>query len=216
MALTLYDAHLSPFTTRVRIQIRAKGLENEIQITPRPAIDAYRAITPIGKIPSLDVGGFVLPESETIAEFIEDSYPEPSLRGHTAIGKAKVRLLARLADLYLMPSFGILFGQMQKRDPERVKEGLEGVSKALDYIEHYLEGPRYATQNRLTLADCALAPAMFFSTAIQPAFGQKPFEGHDKAASYFKTLVAEDALVGQAVEEMSTALKAFMSGNRGG
>lgn len=214
MAMIFYDAHLSPFTTRVRLQIRAKGLENEVQITPRPPIEDYRSISPTGKVPCLDVGGFVLPESETIAEFIEDSWPEPSLRGHTALAKAKVRLHSRLVDTYLMPSFSILFGQLQKRDDVRVKEGLDGVSKALGLIEGYLEGPRYATQNRMTLADCALAPAMFFCTTVQPAFGQAPFEGREKAAHYFKTLTSEDQLVGAAIEEMQAAFVKFVGGAR--
>lgn len=215
MPMIFYNANLSPFTTRVRIQIRAKGLENEVQITPRPDIEAYRAISPTGKIPCLVVDGFTLPESETIAEFIEDSFPEPSLRGHTALGKAKVRLIARLTDMYLMPAFGILFNQMQKRDPEKIEEGLAGVSKGLGFLEQYLEGPRYATQNRLTLADCAAVPVMFFCTAVQPAFGQTPFQGHEKAAAYFNTIVAEDQLVGAAIAEMGEALKAFMGGGRG-
>jgi glutathione S-transferase len=214
MPMIFYNADLSPFTTRVRIQIRAKGLENDIHITPRPAIEEYRAISPTGKIPSLKVDGFVLPESETIAEFIEDSFPEPSLRGHTALGKAKVRLHSRLADLYLMPSFGILFGQMQKREAERIAEGLAGVSKGLGLIEQYLEGPRYATQNRLTLADCALAPVMFFCTSVQPAFGQTPFQGHEIAAAYYNTLLAEDQLVATAIGEMDEALKKFMGASR--
>lgn len=214
MAMIFYDAHLSPFTTRVRLQIRAKGLENEIQITPRPAIEDYRAMVPTGKIPALDVGGFILPESETIAEFIEDSWPEPSLRGHTPLGKAKVRLMSRLVDLYLMPAFGTLFGQMQKRDEAKIAEALESLSKGLGLIEQYLEGPRYATQNRFTLADCALAPTLFFCTAIQPAFGQAPFQGHDKAGAYFATLVQEDQLVAAAIEEMRIGLAKMMGANR--
>jgi glutathione S-transferase len=215
MPMTFYDAHLSPFTTRVRIQIRAKGLENEIHITLRPDIETYRTISPTGKIPCLVVDGFALPESETIAEFIEDSFPTPSLRGHTALGKAKVRLHARLVDTYLMPAFGTLFGQMQQRDAAKIAEGLAGVDKGLGLIETYLEGPRYATQNRLTLADCALAPALFFCTTIQPALGQAPFQGHQRAADYFSTLTGEDQLIAAAIGEMGEALKKFMGAGRG-
>lgn len=212
MAMTLYSLNLSPFSARVRIQVRAKGLENEIQITPRPDIEAYRALVPTGKAPSLDTGaGFIVPESETIAEYIEDSYPEPSLRGQTALGKAKVRLHSRLVDLYLMPAFSILFGQMQKRDADKIAEGLQNLDKALGLIEPYIEGPRYATQNRLTLADCALAPGLFFCTAIQPAFGQAPFQGHDKAKAYFEA-VAQDEYVAGAIAEMAEALKAMTGG----
>ena len=112
MPMKLYNADLSPFTGRVRLQIRAKGLENEIQIVPRPEPDLYKVISPTGKIPCLDTGlGFHLPESETICEFIEDSFPEPSLRGAGALGAARVRLFARLVDLYLLAGMNLLFGQ---------------------------------------------------------------------------------------------------------
>lgn len=214
MPMTLYNADLSPFTSRVRMQIRAKGLENEILIVDRPPVEEYRSISPTGKIPCLDTGaGFNLPESETIAEFIEDSFPEPSLRGHTALGKAKVRLFSRLTDLYLMAGFSMLFGQMNPkgRDEARIAEGLAKIDDALRLIEFYLEGPLYATQDRLTLADCALVPGMFFNTTIQPAFGQAPFQGHEKARAYYETITRDDAQAARVIEEMADALKKFMA-----
>jgi len=210
--MTLYNNDLSPFTTRVRIQIRAKGLENDIAMVARPEGEAYKLINPLGKVPSLDTGGgFVLPESETIAEYIEDSYPEPSLRGHTALGKAKVRLFSRLVDLYLMPGFAILFGQLNPaaRDPAKVEEGLKKIDEALGHIEHYLEGPLFATERRLTLADCALVPALFFSTNVLPMAGGAPFGGRAKIQAYYETITRDDVACAMAVAEMGVAMAAM-------
>jgi glutathione S-transferase len=213
MALTLYNADLSPFASRVRLQIRAKGLENEFLMKPRLEGDAFRQISPTGKVPCLDVGAYQLPESETICEFIEDSYPDPSLRGHTALGKAKVRLASRLVDLYLMPGFTLLFGQMgaKPRDGALVEEGLRKVDDALGIIEPLLEGRRYALENRLTLADCALVPAFFFCAAIHPGFGKEAFNGRVKAKAYYETLTNEDDQCARIIGEMADGLKAMMS-----
>jgi glutathione S-transferase len=214
MPMKLYNNDLSPFTTRVRIQIRAKSLENEIQIVPRPDIDLYKLINPTGKVPCLDTGaGFNLPESETICEFIEDSFPEPSLRGHTALGKAKVRLFSRIADIYVMGGMSILFGQVsaKPRDPARVEEGMLKLDEGLRLIEQYLSGHLYATEEKLTLADCALVPTLFFCNVVPPGFGGTPFEGRAKAKAYYERIIADDMQCAKAVQEMGVALQAFMA-----
>jgi glutathione S-transferase len=215
--MKLYNADLSPFTGRVRLQIRAKGLENEIQIVPRPESDAYKIISPTGKIPCLDTGlGFHLPESETICEFIEDSFPEPSLRGAGALGKAKVRLFARFVDLYLLAGMNLLFGQFtaNPRDTAKVEEGMKQIDEGLRLIEMYLPDGPYAAENRLTLADCALAPALFFCTNTPSVFGQSPFLGHDKAKAYYERLNAENAHCARMIEEMTAAVQAFIAQQR--
>lgn len=214
MPMKLYNNDLSPYTGRVRIQIRAKGLENEIEIAPRPDADAYKALNPTGKVPSLDTGaGFVLPESETIAEYIEDCYPEPSLRGHTALSKAKVRLVARLVDLYVMGAMNILFAQSRAkpRDEALSAEGVAKLDEALTLIESYV-GPRlYAVEDRLTLADCALVPALFFCTTMPRAFGKEPFLGHERLKAYYERITTDDAHCARVAQEMGVALQALLS-----
>jgi glutathione S-transferase len=212
MPMILYSADMSPYAARVRLQIRAKDLEREIKIVDRPDQN-YLAITPTGKVPCLDTNqNFVLPESETICEFIEDLFPEPSLRGQTAIGKAKVRLIARLVDLYLMKAFVPLFGQFMvaPRDPGVIDRSMAELDRALDLIENYLEGPLYATHGRFTLADCALTPALFYCTVLKPAFGREPFEGHAKTAMYFNRLTAEDDHCAALIAEMADGLQAIL------
>ena len=77
-AMKLYEASLSPFAARCRIQIYAKGLS--VEIAPPPGglgSDEFRRVNPIGKVPVLDLGaGVVLPESEVICEYLEDAHPD--------------------------------------------------------------------------------------------------------------------------------------------
>jgi glutathione S-transferase len=214
MTMSLIDVHFSPYTTRNRIQIRAKGLEDSIAFAPRMDADAYRLIAPTGRVPCLDTGqGFHLVESETIAEFIEDAFPAPSLRGTGALGMAKVRLFSRLLDIYFLAGLNILFGQFQAspRDPAKVEDGLAKLNEGLSLMAHYLpEGATYAAEDRLTLADCALVPALFYAKAIPAAFGKTPFMGHDKAKDYYERIVAADPHCKRAVDEMGVGLQAFL------
>ncbi len=213
-AMTLINNDLSPYTTRNRIQIRAKGLEHEIAFAERLPIEEYKLIAPTGRIPCLDTGaGFHLIESETIAEYIEDVFPAASLRGKDALSAAKVRLMSRLLDIYFLAGLNILFGQFSAdpRDPVQVADGLAKLDEGLALIEHYLPpNATYAAENRLTLADCALAPALFYAATIPTVFGKAPYLGHAKAQAYYERLSANDRHVKRAVAEMSAALQAFL------
>ncbi len=113
--MKLYSAVLSPFASRVRLAIYAKGLDIEITTPPGGATRSpeYLAINPIGRVPALALDdGSVIPESDTIVEYLDDAFPTPPLRPASAEDKAKARLLARIGDLYLMSQGGGLFGQI--------------------------------------------------------------------------------------------------------
>lgn len=217
MTMTLYNADLSPYASRNRLQIRAKGIESKFAFTARPDVDAYRALTPTARMPALVIDGFVLPESETIAEYIEDTFPEPSLRGGDAVARAKVRLFPRLVDMYIAPAFNILFAQAaaKPRDPAKIEEGIAKLAEGLGYIEHYLpDDQTYAVENRLTLADCALVPAFFFCNVIPTVFGQAPFAGREKAKRYYDRIVAENPHCAKIAQEIGAALIAWQQSQR--
>ena len=109
--MRLFNLDLSPFAARCRIAIRKKGLPVELVPPPEGGArsDAYRLLNPLAKIPALVLGdGAVIPESEVILEYLEDAFPEPPLRPSLPEARARMRLLARIADLYLVPPMGRL------------------------------------------------------------------------------------------------------------
>ena len=110
--MKLYSGDLSPYSARVRMQIYAKGITG---ITlERPAtfgLPAFRQENPIGRIPVLDIDGDLMPESEVIAEYLEEVYPQPRLLGATPRETAHIRTLARIGDIYLMNNMFMLSGQ---------------------------------------------------------------------------------------------------------
>jgi glutathione S-transferase len=79
--MILYDAARCPYCARVRIQLAEKGLGYEmvaIDLSDRPAW-LYEK-NPRGKVPVLEEdGGFVLPESFVIMEYLEERFPAPAL-----------------------------------------------------------------------------------------------------------------------------------------
>jgi glutathione S-transferase len=77
----LYDAARCPYCARVRIVLAEKGLAYdpvEIDLSDRPAWIYTK--NPSGRVPVLEEeGGFILPESLVIMEYLEERFPEPAL-----------------------------------------------------------------------------------------------------------------------------------------
>jgi glutathione S-transferase len=207
--MKLYDLDHSPFAARVRIAIRAKGLAVECVPPPGGARSTeYSALTPTGLVPALELeGGSVIPECEVIVEYLEDRFADPSLRPGSPEDRARARLLARLADVYLSDALKALFEEAKaaKPDAAAVARSLPPVRDALALIDHYLPGAGYAVGGRLSTADCALAPLLFFVMRSAGLFENgAPFAGLPRLAAYWEALPG-DPNVAAVFDEMEAA-----------
>src|SRR5580693_5530096 len=107
--MKLYSADLSPYSARVRMQIYAKGITDVvIELPEHWGMPKFRERFPIGRVPVLDIDGDTIPESEVIAEYLEETYPKPSLLGITPRENARIRTLARLSDIYIINNMFML------------------------------------------------------------------------------------------------------------
>ncbi len=211
--MKLYNMNLSNFATKSRIAIYDKGLNIEIAPIPGDNLKSpeYLKINPLGKTPALEIDGMVISESEVINEYLEDKFPDPPLLPRTPEARANVRTLTRFHDLYFEPPLRALFGQLnpKTRDEKVVNEKLTEFNLRLDQLEKMLADSGFAAGADFTLADCALAPTMFFATNLLPGFGAKPpLEGRPKLEAWW-TKVQTRPSVKKALGEMAEALKAM-------
>jgi glutathione S-transferase len=213
--MKLYDSHLSPYATRVRMQIYMKGLKADIVPVPQGGshTPAYVKMNPLEKIPTLDDNGFFLPESSVIGEYLEDTHPTPSLRPTDAKERAKMRVIFNIADQYILTPLFELFEQVNPaaRNAKVVDEELTNLTKALAGLEHFIASGKYALGAQPSLADCALVPVLFFVNAIGPAFGQTNLLG-PKVKAYW-TAVQTDPHAAKIVGELTAALADYMKQN---
>ncbi len=210
--MKLYQSFLSNYATKNRIAIYEKGLQVEFVDPPGGLHSAeYQKINPLDKIPCLEVAGQIIPESELINEYFEEKFPEKPLLPKSPEARAKVRLFGRFHDLYLEPPLRALFGQMnpKTRDEKVVNEKLTEVNKRLDELEKMLGESGFAAGADFSLADCAVAPTIFFCTALLPMFGAKPpMEGRPKLSAWW-THVNTRPSVKKGIGEMQEALAAL-------
>jgi glutathione S-transferase len=216
--MKLYNMNLSNFSTKSRIVVYEKGANVEI-IAPPGGMKSpeYLKINPLGKIPVLDADGTIIPESEIINEYLEEKFPTPALLPKSPEARAAVRVLTRFHDLYLDPPLRALFGQLnpKSRDEKLVNEKLTELQTRLDHLESLLAEPgNFATGPNFTLADCALAPTIFFITNLLPGFGANaPLEHRPRLAGWWNK-VQQRPSVKKALGEMEEAMKAMMGVGR--
>jgi glutathione S-transferase len=212
MTMTLYGGAVSPFVMRPVLAARAKGHDlDPVAFEGGIKSDAYRALSPIAKMPLLVDGDFALPEGQTIAEYLDDLLSGPKLLPADPRAAAQTRLIVRIADLYLVPHLGGVF--RGRENPEGVPAALAGLGEALGHIEHFRNADdQFAVGDSFTFADCALIPLFFF------------FDVFDKSMATGALVTARPGLAGwwqrakasplgaRCIAEQSAGLKAMRGG----
>jgi glutathione S-transferase len=94
--------HVSPYAKKVFLTLDHKAIEYEVDvIVPYYGDDSFTGLNPLRRIPILIDGDFVLPDSTAICEYLEDRYPERSLRPADVKERAKARWVEEMADSWL-------------------------------------------------------------------------------------------------------------------
>src|SRR5215472_6995409 len=107
MAMKLYGYFRSSAAFRVRIALNLKKLEYETAPIHLRRNDQarpdYLAVNPQGLVPTLVDGERTLIQSLAIIEYLEETYPEPSLLPKQAADRARVRALADIVACDIHP-----------------------------------------------------------------------------------------------------------------
>lgn len=182
--MKLYQTYASPFPTRVRLLIYAKGLDVEIVEPPgfhasTEAKGDYLKINPIGRVPTLVLDdGRALPESEVICEYLEDAFPEPSLRPADPFERARMRLLSRICDFYvvmaMVPHFNLSGRSRRHWEPAVVEAASAKVAEALGWLDEYIGEDGYAVGGALSQADGAIVPQLVLAAEWIPGLFGTP------------------------------------------
>lgn len=183
--MTLFTVPSSPFGARIRIQAAAKGLALDIAEPPGGlGSPEFFAINPFGKVPVLRTDEGDIIESTVIQEYLEDCHPEPNLRGTSPLQIAAVRTFTRAVDLYLFPALFGLRGTAGGQ-ADALAKVVEEIGAAVDRLARLKAGD-YLCGSSLTLADCALAPAYFYTDLFAGRLGfRSPFERHQAFTTWW-------------------------------
>ena len=190
--MKLYSLPLSPNAARVRLAIYRKGLDIEISPPLGGGLKSaeFLALNPLGQIPALELDdGRVITESAVILEYLEDRFPEHSLRPDDIEDLALARMFLRLPDFHVRTAIGPLFGMLKpdNRDPAKIEAAFVSLHQGLAYIDHFLGGGSWAVGDKPSIADCALVPMLNAVSFIGGVFGRpNEMNSHAKLAAYWQ------------------------------
>jgi glutathione S-transferase len=194
MSLTLHYHPLSSCCWKTLIALLETGRPFEaltVNLGDPAARAEFAALWPTAKIPLLQDGQRVLPETSIQIEYLARDHA--ALLPADADVQLDVRLWDRVFDHYVMTPMQHYIGQQRRPEGERDAATQAGcratLAMAYDLIEQRLPGPTWAVGDGFTMADCAAAPALFYATTIVPIPAT-----HGRLAAYFERLMARPSV----------------------
>jgi glutathione S-transferase len=202
--LKLYYHPFSNFCQKALIALYETGAPFEprlIDLGDAAQRAELESLWPLAKFPVLrdEERGMTLPESSLIVAYVDHYYPgaEPLVPGDFDVA-LRVHLLDRLIDNGLMVPMGKVVGDTfraeGRHDPEGVEQAKALIATTYGVLETTLKQDGWAVGEGFTLADCAAAPALFYTNIIVP------IEGHARLSAYYRRLQARPS-VARAVDE---------------
>ena len=161
--LALYGINLSTFTRKVRLVLLEKDLPHRLEVAPMGS-PKVRALHPLGKIPVLEDGATVVPDSSVIVAYLERAYPARPLYPAAAPDLARALWLEEYADTRLREATLPFFServvkpvfQGKAADEAALASAAAARNEAFDYLEKELQPAGFAVGESLTVADVAI------------------------------------------------------------
>ncbi|EQA62640.1 glutathione S-transferase family protein [Leptospira alexanderi serovar Manhao 3 str. L 60] len=157
--LKLYGSNISNYVNKVKLGLLEKGLDYE-QIRVSPSQDEeFLKISPMGKIPVLELDGKFISESGAILEFLDTIFPKtPKLIPEDPWEAARVREITTMIEMYLdIPARRIYLLSMKGKavSPELIEEVHPILVKGVKALQRVARFSPYIAGNVFTMADCS-------------------------------------------------------------
>ena len=204
--LTLISHELCPFVQRAAIALDEKGVAFE-RITVDLADKPYwfQAISPLGKVPLLQVGDAVIFESAVILEYLEETQPNP-LHPADALARAEHRAWIEFGSSILMDLWNFYTATDEAAFQAKAKQ-LAGKFARLE--QRLGDGP-YFDGARFSLVDAVFGPVFrYFDTFDRIAdFGM--LSGKPKLAAWRHALAQRPSIARAVKADYAERLWAFL------
>jgi glutathione S-transferase len=165
--MIVYGSSLSPFVRKVLAFAAEKGIEIESQVVGLGSEDPeFREASPFGKIPGFRDGDFAISDSTAIIAYLDAIRPEPNLIPADPRTRARTIWYEEFADTILCSCGAKMFfnrvvaprfigreGDLAAADAAEANE----LPPLLDYLERVIPESGFLVEDRLTLADIAVA-----------------------------------------------------------
>lgn len=172
--MKVYDFVGAPNPKKLRVYLAEKGLaiptEQVNIVSGDNRKPEFLKKNPSAGLPVLELDdGTHLPESLAIIEYLEELHPDPPMIGRSALERARVRSLERIAELGVLSRIATIFQNTHPFMAGRVKQSADAADNARNMLAGALKvldaeiGRRpFVAGERPTIADCTLLAALEF------------------------------------------------------
>jgi glutathione S-transferase/maleylpyruvate isomerase len=171
--LTIYSVPVASYCAKLRIVLRNKNIIfNELPPPGGYGSNEYRKIVPSGNLPAMIHDDFMLSDSESIAEYLDEFFPSVAMMPNTIKLRAKAREFSRSHDTRLEPAVRKLYPEVEfsTRNIESVElTGFE-ISKQLAALALLLSKNPLDT-DKLWICDCGFAVTFAWIKAFENSLG---------------------------------------------
>ena len=176
--MKLYYHPLSSYSQKVLVALYEKNAEFErvlVELSQPGAREALLKVNRLGKLPVLVIEekSWRVPESTIIVEYLEQHFKGGSklIPDDPELAR-QVRFRDRIFDSYVMePMLKIFFDRRRpegQHDPFGVKQAHDRLDQTLGLLDDVLGKSTWAFGDSFTLADCAAAPALNYTSMLHP------------------------------------------------
>lgn len=165
--MIVYGSSMSPYVRKVLAFAAEKGMELELKPLGLGSDDPdFLATSPFKKIPGFRDGDFTISDSTAIITYLDAVQPEPNLIPVEPKARARTVWYEEFGDTILCACGGKMFfnrivaprflgreGDLAMADAAERNE----LPSLLDYLEQVMPESGYLVEDRLTLADIAIA-----------------------------------------------------------
>ena len=182
--MIVYGSSLSPFVRKVLAFGGEKGIELELKAMGLGADDPeFVEASPFRKMPGFRDGDFAICDSSAIVTYLDAVKPEPNLIPTDPKGRARAVWYDEFADTILFecgrkmffnrivaPRFLKREGDLAAADAAEKNE----LPPILDYLERTIPASGFLVDDRLTLADIAVASPFVNMRHLGVGIGERP------------------------------------------
>jgi glutathione S-transferase len=188
----LYHLWLSALCRKVRLVLGEKKLEFEVRVEPIwERREAFLTLNPAGEVPVLvETDGTVLCDATAIAEYLDETEPEPPLCGKDPRDRVEIRRLVGWFDRKFNGEVteNLVGEKVIKRlmrtgypNSAAIRAGLANIRHHLDYIGFLIDRRNWLGGDRLSLADITAAAHL----SCVDYLGDVPWNHNETAKTWY-------------------------------
>jgi glutathione S-transferase len=212
--MKVFGNTMSPFVRKTMAFAAEKGLD--VELVPAglgQGPQAFKDASPFGKMPGFQDGDFLISDSTAIITYMEAIKPEPNLIPTEPRARARAVWYEEFADTIAAACGGAMFFNRVVRPKFLGQPGDEAAfeeartvqfPKLVDYLERVIPASGYLVEDRLTLADIAVASPFVnmghVGCAINPTT-------HPQAFGYVEAILARPSYAGMVEAEKAIMAK---------